>query len=114
MKTLTDEQKNFLYLLAYMYLQQSKHTQALHLLRILRLHTAADMKIALALAYCLYKGSRLEEALKVLNSLDVNNLSPRHKTAYFFINSKVLWDLKKEAESRDMLQHYLKCRQLSL
>jgi thioredoxin-like negative regulator of GroEL len=113
MAALTTEQTNFLYLLAYMYMQQSKYTQALQLFRILRLHTAENMQIALTLAFCLYKASRLEEATKVLNSLDTNKLSTRQKTAYYFISSKVLWDLKKVTESREMLHSYLKCRKLN-
>jgi hypothetical protein len=65
------------------------------------------------LAFCLYKASRLEEATKVLNSLDTNKLSISQKTAYYFISSKVLWDLKKVTESREMLHNYLKCRKLN-
>ncbi len=112
MEGLKEDQIEFLYLLAYLYMQQSKFDLALQLFRILRLHTAKNMKIALALASCLQKAKRFEEALKVLSSIDHESLPHAQKVAYFYINSKILWDLKKQEESREMLHHYLKLRQL--
>ena len=70
MEVLKEEQIEFLYLLAYLYMQQTKFDLALQLFRILRLHTAKNMKIALALASCLQKAKRFEEALKVLSSIN--------------------------------------------
>ena len=112
MDSLKEEQIEFLYLLAYLYMQQSKFDLALQLFRILRLHTAKNMKIALALASCLHKAKRFEEALKVLTSIDHETLPHAQKVAYFYINSKILWDLKQQDESRKMLHHYLKLRQV--
>ncbi len=112
MSVLTPEQGKFLYLLAYMYMQQNKYLQALQLFRILRLYIPDNMQIALALSFCLHKVQRSEEALKVLNSIDPKQLSVEQLTAYYFINSKVLWDLKKTDESREMLHNYLKYRKL--
>ena len=112
MDGLKEEQIEFLYLLAYLYMQQTKFDLALQLFRILRLHTAKNMKIALALSSCLHKAKRFEEALKVLSSIDHEALPHVQKVAYFYINSKILWDLKQQDESRKMLHHYLKLRQV--
>ena len=107
-----DQQIEFLYLLAYLYMQQSKYDLALQLFRILRLHTPENLKIALALASCLSKSKRSDEALKVLKSIDEQTLSLEERVAYFYINSKVLWDLKEIEASRKTLHKYLKIRQL--
>ncbi len=108
-----DEQTtDFLYLLAYLYMQQSKYDIALQLFRILRLHAPENQKTALALASCLNKAKRPEEGLKVLKSLEEQKLSFDQKIAYFYIMSKVLWDLKETDASRETLHKYLKIRQL--
>jgi len=107
-----DQQTEFLYLLAYLYMQQSKHDLALQLFRILRLHTPENLKIALALASCLNKSKHSDEALKVLKSIDEPTLSLEERVAYFYITSKVLWDLKEIKASRETLHKYLKIRQL--
>lgn len=96
-----------------MYLQQRKYDQALHLFRILRLHTSKNLKIALALSYCLLKARRLEEALKVLKTIEEKALSNDQRTAFYYIYSKVLWDLKQLDASREMLHNYLRNRKLN-
>lgn len=109
-----EEHRQFLHLLAYMYLQQSKHVQALALFRLLRLHVAKDVQIALSLAYCLHKTKRFEEALKVIETLNEFTLEQHQKSVYYFIKSKVLWDLGQFQKSRQMLHHYLKYRKLDV
>lgn len=112
MGLLDKEQIDFLYLLAFLYIQQSKFQLALYLLRILRLHTANDAKITLALIDCLYKAKRCEEASKVMQSIDVTKLNHKLLVAYYYICSKVLWDLDQKPASRAMLQKYLTKRSL--
>ncbi len=108
-----DEQKTeFLYLLAYLYMQQARYDMALQLFRILRLHTPDNIKVALALASCLNKAKRPEEALKVLKSIDEHQLSADQHVAFFYIMSKVLWDLKEVEASREVLHQYLKVRKI--
>lgn len=111
MENLGGAQTKFLYLLAYLYMQQCKYDMALHLFRILRLHNAKDNKIALALAVCLHRAQHLDEALKVLKSIPEKDLTTDQNIVFFYIQSKVLWDLKQVDASREMLHKYLKIRQ---
>lgn len=112
MEELKEAQVDFLYLLAYLYMQQCKHDMALHLFRILRLHIPENLKIALSLTSCLHKVHRLDEALKVLKSIDEKLLRKDELVAYFYIYSKILWDLKQPEASREMLHKYLKIREI--
>ena len=114
MAGIEEENADFLYLLAYLYMQQAKYNLALPLFRILRLHTAtSNIKIALALASCLHKAKHFDEALKVIDSIDEVSLGQEQKIAFFYIKSKILWDLKQVEASRDMLHKYLKLRNLN-
>ncbi len=112
MEELKEAQVEFLYLLAYLYMQQCKYDMALHLFRILRLHIPGNLKIALALTSCLHKVRRLDESLKVLKSIDEKSLKQDELVAYFYIYSKILWDLKQPEASREMLHKYLKIREI--
>lgn len=112
MEVLNEVQSDFLYLLAYLYMQQGKYDMALQLFRILRLHEPANSKIALSLASCLHKAQHLDEALKVLKSISEEKLPQDQRTAFFYIYSKTLWDLKQVDTSRQMLHKYLKSRQI--
>lgn len=111
MESLSETQTRFLYLLAYLYMQQCKYDMALHLFRILRLHKPKDNKIALTLTVCLHKAQHLDEALKVLKSIPEKELTTEQNIVFFYIQSKILWDLKQVDASREMLHKYLKIRQ---
>lgn len=106
----TFEQKNFLHLLAYMYAQQAKYLQALMLFRLLRLHDPKNMQITLSLCFCLHNSGKFDEAIKVLDTIDLETITNKEKVVYYFVKSKALWELKKVQESREMLSHYLKYR----
>lgn len=112
MEVLDQSQGEFLYLLAFLYMQQAKYEMALPLFRLLRLHTARDLKVALALASCLHQAKRQDEGLKVLQSINEDALTPEQKVGYYYIYSKLLWDLKQKDLSREMLHKYLKLRQI--
>jgi tetratricopeptide (TPR) repeat protein len=111
MESLSEAQTKFLYLLAYLYMQQCKYDMALRLFRVLRLHNPKDNKIALTLTTCLHKAQHLDEALKVLDSIPEKDLTADQNIVFFYIKSKILWDLKQVDASREMLHKYLKLRQ---
>ena len=71
-------------------------------------------KIALALTVCLHRAQHLDEALKVLKSIPEKDLTIEQTIVFFYIQSKVLWDLKQTEASREMLHKYLKLRQTRL
>lgn len=110
MATLNEARSDFLYLLAILYMQQSKHNLALHLLRVLSIQHEKDTRIALALAACLYRTKRFKKAQSVLSELDETVLSPEFRAAFHYINAKILWELEQKDESREQLQKYLKAR----
>ena len=110
MATLDESRSDFLYLLAILYMQQSKHNLALHLLRVLSVQHEKDTRIALALASCLYRTKRLKKAQSVLSELDETVLSPEFRAAFHYINAKILWELEQKNEARGQLQKYLKAR----
>ena len=111
MESLSEEQIKFLYLLAYLYMQQCKYDMALRLFRVLRLHNPKDNRIALTLTVCLHKAQHLDEAMKVLKSIPEKDLTTDQNIVFFYIKSKILWDLKQVDASRAMLHKYLKMRQ---
>jgi tetratricopeptide (TPR) repeat protein len=102
----------FLHLLGYMYLQQAKYREALILFRFLRLHFVGDVSVVLSLVYALYQLKRYKEVSSVLDSLDPAKFSDEHRSVYFFLKSKSLWELGQVQESRAMLRRYLECRKL--
>ena len=110
MATLDESRSDFLYLLAILYMQQSKHNLALHLLRVLSVQHEKDTRIALALAACLYRTKRFKKAQSVLSELDETVLSPEFRAAFHYINAKILWELEQKDEARKQLQKYLKAR----
>ena len=110
MATLNEARSDFLYLLAILYMQQSKHNLALHLLRALYVQHEKDTRIALELAACLYHTKRFKKAQSVLSELDETALSPEFHTAFHYINAKILWELEQKDEAREQLQKYLKTR----
>ena len=111
MATLDEPRSDFLYLLAILYMQQSKHNLALHLLRVLSVQHEKDTRIALALAACLYRTKRFKKAQSVLSELDETVLSSEFRTAFHYINAKILWELDQKDEARKQLQKYLKARE---
>lgn len=111
MTTLNEARSDFLYLLAILYMQQSKHNLALHLLRVLSVQHGKDTRIALALAACLYRTRRFKKAQSVLSELDETALAPGFRTAFHYINAKILWELEQKDEAREQLQKYLKARE---
>lgn len=111
MESLSEAQIKFLYLLAYLYMQQCKYDMALRLFRVLRLHNPKDNRIALTLTVCLHKAQHLDEAMKVLKSIPAKDLTVDQNIVFFYIQSKILWDLKQVDASREMLHKYLKIRQ---
>ncbi|MBP5191396.1 MAG: hypothetical protein J6Z25_02390 [Opitutales bacterium] len=110
MAVLSNQQSGFLYLLAILYMQQSKYNLALHLLRVLSIHHPMDAKIALALAFCLYRSKRFHKAQTVMLDLDLSQLPKEFRAVFFYINSKILWELGEKEPSRKMLHKYLQTR----
>lgn len=111
MATLNEARSDFLYLLAILYMQQSKYNFALHLLRVLSVQHEKDTRIALALATCLYRTKRFKKAQSVLSELDETVLSSEFRAAFHYINAKILWELEQKDEAREQLQKYLKARE---
>ena len=111
MTMLDESRSDFLYLLAILYMQQSKHNLALHLLRVLSVQHEKDTRIALALATCLYRTKRFKKAQSILSELDETVLSSEFCAAFHYINAKILWELDQKDESREQLQKYLKARE---
>ena len=60
---------------------------------------------------CLHKAQHLDEALKVLKSIPEKDLTVDQNIVFFYVQSKILWDLKQTDASREMLHKYLKLRQ---
>ena len=106
--------RQFLHILAHMYLQQAKYKEALALFRFLRLHFSGDDLIVLSLVFCLFQSKRFEEALKVLDSLKTDNFTQELLCVYYFLKSKSLWELGNFQDSRLMLHNYLKYRKLEV
>lgn len=104
---MTETQKQFLLLLAYLYLQNGKWPKALVLLRALEAFFPADPHVALNLAYAQLGAGNFEEALQRAEACTGSGAPEPLRLAALLIRSQSLWGLGREEEGRHGFAVYL-------
>ncbi|MDR1528744.1 MAG: hypothetical protein LBS22_04150 [Puniceicoccales bacterium] len=100
-------QKEFLLILAYLYICYGKYDEALVLHRGLYEFFPEDIEILLGLGFSLYFTSRPLEAVQHLEKLDGVEMISKHQKLFFLLKSHVTWSIGRDSEARDNLIYYL-------
>lgn len=98
------EQKDFLLVLLYLYLQHGKHEKARKVLDILRNFYPDDPHIIRCSGYLLFEEGKSEEALKEANRvLEFNDANVHDKAFGLLLKSRAYWNLDKKSEAEKCL-----------
>jgi tetratricopeptide (TPR) repeat protein len=100
-------QREFLLILAYLYICYGKYDEALVLHRGLYELASEDVEVLLGLSFSLYFTSRPLEAVQYLEKLDGIEMAPKYQKLFFLLKSHVTWSIGRDSEARDNLIYYL-------
>ncbi|MDR0742494.1 MAG: hypothetical protein LBE98_03450 [Puniceicoccales bacterium] len=100
-------QREFLLILAYLYICYGKYDEALVLHRGLYEFFPENMEVLLGLSFSLYFTSRPLEAIQYLEKLDGVEMISKHQKLFFLLKSHVTWSIGRDSEARDNLIYYL-------
>lgn len=100
-------QKEFMFVLAYLYVCHSKYDEALIIYRGLYEFFPNDKDVLIGLILTLYFTGRSSEARRHIDSLDGVVLNNRQEQIFYLLKSHVLWNLGIDKEARQALVHYL-------
>jgi hypothetical protein len=100
-------QREFLLVLAYLYIRYGKYDEALILHRGLYEFFRDDVEVLLGLSFSLHFTNRSTEAMQYLEKLDGVEIEGRCQKLFFLLRSHVAWSLGKDSEARNDLIHYL-------
>jgi tetratricopeptide (TPR) repeat protein len=100
-------QKEFLLVLAYLYVRYCKYDEALTIYRGLFEFFEDDREILLDLTFALYVTGRTQEAINYVKKLDGIELSHSHEKLFFLLKSHIAWGLGRDREARESLIRYL-------
>lgn len=101
-----NSQKEFVLVLAYLYVRYCKYDEALSLYRGLYEFFDDDTEIMLDLIFALYVTDRASEAMQYIEKLEGVELTHNQEKLFFLLKSHVLWGLGYDDESRESLIHY--------
>jgi hypothetical protein len=100
-------QREFLLILAYLYIRYGKYDEALILHRGLCEFFPNDVEILLGLSFSLYSTNRGMEALQYLEKLDGIEMNRQSQKLFLLLRSHAIWNTGKDREARNDLIHYL-------
>jgi hypothetical protein len=100
-------QREFLLILAYLYVRYGKYDEALLLYRGLHEFFVDDIEIMLGLSFALYLTDRPLEAIQYLEQLDGVEFDQRLEKLFYLVRSHVDWKIGRDSDARNDLIHYL-------
>ncbi|MDR2737444.1 MAG: tetratricopeptide repeat protein [Puniceicoccales bacterium] len=100
-------QREFLLVLAYLYVCYGKYDEALVLHRGLSEFFPDDTNVLLGLVFSLYFTGRQAEAAQYLEKLDGVEMSVKCQKLFFLLKSHVSWNVGRDSDARVNLIHYL-------
>ena len=100
-------QREFLLILAYLYVRYGKYDEALLLYRGLHEFFVDDIEIMLGLSFSLYLTDRPLEAIQYLEQLDGVEFDQRLEKLFYLVRSHVDWKIGRDSDARNDLIHYL-------
>lgn len=102
-----ESQREFLLILAYLYVRYGKYDEALVVYRGLYEFFHDDTEVLLGLSFALYLTSRALEAMQYLDRLDGIDLPIKLEKFFYLLRSHVSWSIGRDDDARDGLIHYL-------
>jgi tetratricopeptide (TPR) repeat protein len=100
-------QKEFLLVLAYLYVRYCKYDEALIIYRGLFEFFEDDPEIILDLIFTLYATGQSQEAVNYIEKLEGIDLARSKEKLFFLLKSHVAWGLGRDREARESLIRYL-------
>ncbi|MDR0679801.1 MAG: hypothetical protein LBF42_02080 [Puniceicoccales bacterium] len=100
-------QKEFLLVLAYLYVRYCKYDEALIIYRGLFEFFEDDPEIMLDLIFTLYATGQSQEAVNYIEKLEGIDLAHSKEKLFFLLKSHVAWGLGRDREARGSLIRYL-------
>ncbi|MDR2735315.1 MAG: hypothetical protein LBB20_00515 [Puniceicoccales bacterium] len=102
-----NSQKEFLMVLAYLYIRYSKYDEAFLLLKGLKEFFPDDIDLGLSYANACFATQRPKDAFAELEALDGKELDNQQKKLFYILRSKTMWALGHDSEARSALVHFL-------
>jgi tetratricopeptide (TPR) repeat protein len=100
-------QQEFLYFLGYFYLQHGKVDKAAAIFRALQAASPDQWRLRLVMAQTLLTAGMFELALKEARRARDLSSTVGEKKLTFFLLARILWNLDKKEESRELFREFL-------
>ncbi len=107
---LDDSQKEFLQLLAYLYIQHQKYDKAYAIFEALQYLYPEDTEIIRSLSFLELTKGNAEKALELAEASLIEPVTPRQRAASLFLKSQALWKLGKTEDARRVLKQFIQLR----
>tara|TARA_B100001248_G_scaffold262737_1_gene262017 strand:+ start:18636 stop:18962 length:327 start_codon:yes stop_codon:yes gene_type:complete len=105
---MTTKQKDFLRVLAFVYIRNMKYEKALVLLKAMRELMPEDAYTLRSLAYVYYLMNQPEEALETIDSAFDPMKDAEMLSSFHLLKAKILWALDEQQPARESLDLFLK------
>jgi Flp pilus assembly protein TadD len=107
-----EEDKDFLELLGYLYLQYGKHDPA----RVIY-HTLCELSdpasiVLLAYAYCLAADGSYAMALHEMDKISMETLNLQELSGFHLLRGNIFWHMHRDREARTELRRFLELERL--
>jgi tetratricopeptide (TPR) repeat protein len=105
------EDRDFLELLGYLYLQYGKVDEARIIYAVLLRLTSSPPIRVLTYAHCLAQTGRYALALHHMDDIGQSIFSRKERSAYLLLRGNILWQLGRDGEAREVFQKFLEMEQ---
>lgn len=105
---MTTAQKEFLLVLAYIYLQHAKYSKAITLYELLYEFYPEDLHIHKSLSYTYFMLEDYEQALSFNEQILAKVIQQEELELAYLLKAKILWSMGETAQSRDSLKSFIK------
>lgn len=102
------KQKDFLRVLAFVYIRNMKYEKALILLKAMQELMPEDAYTLRYLAYTYYLMGRHQEGLNIIDSAFDSMKAIEMLPAFHLLRAKILWALDQQESARESLDFFLK------
>lgn len=111
---ISSQQKEFLLVLGYLYLQNAKFMDAKIVFEALQLIYPKDLHILRSLSYAYLCDGDYEQAIELNEEIKSLNKSDDNLSFYYLLKSKALWRIQKTTEARQNFNEFIAIQNSSL
>lgn len=105
--TIPHQQKEFLLILGYLYLQNTKYHEARIIFEALHLLFPKDYHVIRSLAYAYLEDGEYEQAIQINEEATHATMSSKDRLFFHLIKSKALWRLSKTHQARQSFNDFI-------